>query len=266
MLKYQFFLLLILGIITNTNQNKSLKFLEFDYNFISLPSQILKGFLDKINETKTINLPQLDNCIKISEISKDSLMALLIKEIYEFDSEFVKGNQNVFTLLYDVGRIVTKILLKYHECFNDIKEDIKIINDIYENFMINLPPNFRIYLDNFKNNKVQIKVLIKEFKELIFVNPYNAGKTFAHIIQIILQNANYEDYGLESYDEFIYFEECYNSIISGAYDDINLGKSIIGILKGSEGLDIFLNDASEFFQLISDRLDYCSKYYKHVNN
>jgi len=265
MLKYYLFLLLIISLISNTYQDKNLKFLYHQSEFMTYPSQIIKGFLDKTREQKIVNLPQFDKCLINSENANNSLIELLIKEIYEFDSEFDKGNQNVFTILYDVGRLVIKILVKYHECFNEITEDIKQINGIYENFIINLPPNFRIYIENLKNNKEKIKTLIKECKEIIFINPYKFGKNIAEILQIILQNANYEDYGLESYDEFIYFEDCYNSLISGFYNDINLGKSIISIIKRSEGLDIFLKDASEFFQLISDRIDYCSKYYKHVN-
>jgi hypothetical protein len=257
------FLLIGICVLGLSYSQNNLKFL---YNpYVDYPVKFIEGFLDSFNGNKTDvkqSFPLIKQCLDTDDYIEDSFFDL-IKTVEEFkgDERTVK---NLFFILVKFGNLSLKVKSKYDQCIKDTKPESKFLINKFEEFLMNFPANFRVYYQNFNSNKNQIYSIINLIRGEIKSDAYKFGNNVGTIINIIIKNADYEDSGLESFEEFQIFNDCYSNILAGVTEDLTSSKLIIEAIYKKENLEDLFYHIANFFEILSNQIEYCNNFYNHL--
>jgi hypothetical protein len=173
--------------------------------------------------------------------------------------------ENISRIIFEVSQFYRKINKKVNLCFKEPQQEFNKITQILENFVFNFPSNFKIYFNNYKDNKKYFDSLISQIKHNND-NPFILGENIGLLINSLTKNAKYIDDGLESFNEFELFNNCYSSIRAGLDVDSKAFYSLIKLIQGFIDYSDYLQKLTDFFEIKSDQISHCSKFIKHLNN
>lgn len=260
MKKYLVLLLLCIA-IDYSNQYQSLKFLEENERFDIYPIELFKGILDSFKLEGELNFPKIRECLD-NDLDLKKTFDTLYSQICNFRGKEITLD-NFFLILVEFGQLLMKIKSKHNVCLISTNSEINYLIQELEDFLMNFPPNFKIYYQNFKSNQMDIVFLLKNIRNNLY-NPYKLGSLLGELFKILVKNANYKDSGLESFDEFQLFNNCYSNIIAGMSTDLKSFNDIIKTIFRQEKIDDLLYSMSNMLSVMSDRIRYCSKYMNHL--
>jgi hypothetical protein len=242
----------------------NLKFLNNPY--VDYPIKFIEGFFDSFNANKTDidqNFPIIRKCLDSDNKSIEDSYLDLIKAVEDFrgDERTVK---NLFYILVKFGNLSIKLKSKYDLCVKDTKSESNMLIDKFESFLMNFPANFRVYYKNFNNNKNQIYSILKIITSVIKIDAYKFGNSLGSIVNIIIEKADYEDSGIESFEEFQIFNDCFSNILAGISEDTASTKLIIKALYKRETLEDVFYHIANLFEILTNQIEYCNNFYIHI--
>ena len=265
----KYFLLLCFLIITISSckeesfldkflQNKSIV-----EDLTKYPSEFLKGLLEAFKVEAKINFPEIRKCID-NDIGLKQTFDTLLNDISDFKGKKININ-NFLIVIVDFGHLLMKIKAKHQICLINTNSEINFIIHKLEDFLMNFPPNFKKYYQNFSNGKGMILELLSDVEIEFDSNAFQVGHDIGEMIKIILQKANYHDTGLESFEEFELFNTCYSSLALGPSIDLQALNDLMKTIFKQEKIEDLLYSLSNMFAVLSDRISYCYKYLSHLN-
>ena len=232
--------LIILLLFVLSQQQNSLKFLEMNRN-----SEFIRGIISYEDG----NYALLKDCLSEETENLDKILKeISVKNYHPNQNEFVE-KARIF---------LTQLPIVFKKC-KSIPEPLKIIVELSSNYFFYIPQNLATILANYLKNKSQIIKLIEEM-----INPFIIGKNITKILTIIMQNANFKDEGLQSYQEFKLFDNCFSSIIAEIQYEGFLFVVLLGLITGETNLDYFFNYIKQMAIIFNNGVDYCTNYYHHV--
>ncbi len=226
---------------------------------ISYPVEFLKGLLKE----NASSLPYIESCLN-SHFDITNKFHELIKNILNFrDKERTWEN---FTKIISLAtKLGNSIYQKLNICVNnDDKNEMNDIVNSFEEFIFNFPANFKTYFNNYQDNKQKLFSLYN-YALANIEDGVMTGITIRKMIDIIVANGNYGDKGLESFEQFELFSNCFSSIVSGPSVNYDTLTEMIKVLQGVGSFENFLGNLVISLEVLSDEVRSCKAFIDNLN-